>query len=142
MPVTKSDDLPKCVETGQTLVTRLLDRFFSHPKVVEKHPHWGEFREPCHLEKLDAGCAEAVGLNAELVEHLGHHWPPSGINLAHQAIVNAIEDGVPVRFSWKPARGSETSISASDNGIELVVRIFSPAVRVAPKVATREPVPA
>ncbi len=130
MPQTRTDDLPKCVETGQTEVTRLLNRLFSDIEVVEEHPHWNAFKEPGHLQKLDAGCVEFLGLepSVELVEHVRHVWPTSGMFAAHLAIVNAVLDRVPVRFSWKPARGPETSISASDTGEELVVKIFSPAV--------------
>jgi hypothetical protein len=131
------DDLPRCVETGQTVVTRLLNRLFSQSAVLEAHPHWSAFQTPGHLQELDAGCVEAVGLNAELVGHLKHHWPPSGLDAVHQAIVNAVLDGVPIRFSWKPARGLETSISASDTGTALLVKIFSP---VAVAEVAREPV--
>lgn len=131
------DDLPKCVETGQTALTGLLNGRASDLEALEEHPHWEAFKEPGHLRKLDDGCVAFFGLSEELVEHLRHAWPPIGTDLAHLAIVNAVLDRVPVRFSWKPARGSETSVSADDTGAVLDVRIFSPVVG-AP--AAREPV--
>ena len=139
MPYAKTDDLPKCVETGQILVTRLLNRLFAHPAVVEAHPHWDAFKEPGHLQELDVGCVEFLGLDpsVELVEHLRHVWPSSGMDMAHLAIVNAVLDRVPIRFSWRPARGQETSISASDTGAVMNVRIFSPV----PERVTQERTP-
>lgn len=140
MPEHRTDDLPTCVKTGQTEMTRLLNGLFSGLAALEAHPHWNAFQKPGHLRELDAGCVEAVGLDVELVEHLRHAWPKSGLDAVHGAIVNAVLDRVPISFSWKPAKGPETSVSVGDAGAALLVKIFSPVVM--PKAATREPVPA
>lgn len=135
MPVTELDNVTECVETGRTMLTALLSGRASNLKALEEHLHWDAFKEPGHLhEGLDAGCMEFLGMTDELVEHLMHYWPPSGINETHMAVVNAILDRVPIRFSWRPARGSESSISAGDAGSMLDVRIFSPVpAEVAPE---------
>lgn len=122
-----NEDLPKCVETGQTALTTLLNGRGSDLEAVEEHSHWGAFKEPGHLQQLDAGCVELLGLNGELVEHLRHHWPPKGTALVHLAIVNAVLDRMSIQFSWKLVRRPETSVSASDTGDGVLnVTIFSP----------------
>lgn len=133
------DDLPRCVETGQIALTELLNRLFLDPKVLEEHPHWSTFQEVGHLQELDAECVKVMGLSEGLLEHLGHYWPPRGLDLAHVAIVNAVLDGIPIRFSWGPATGSEASVSVGDTGAVLNVKIFSP---VPVEAAAREPVEA
>lgn len=126
MPVTELDNVTQCRETGQTVLTGLLNGRGSDPKAVEAHPHWEAFKQWGHLQELDAGCVELLGLTEELVEHLRHDWPPKGLDLAHAAIVNAVLDKLPIYFSWKLVHRPETSVSASDTGAVLNVEIFSP----------------
>ena len=133
MPMLKKDNITECVATGRTLLTVLLNGRASDLAALEEHPHWPAFKEPGHLRELDAGCVEFLGLNAELAEHLRHHWPPSGLDAAHRTVVNAILDRVPIYFTWMPARGSSASIVAGDAGGRLDVGIFSP-------VPVKEPV--
>lgn len=136
MPMLKKDDLPVCVETGRTLLTVRLNRQASDLAALEEHPHWDAFKQPGHLRELDAGCVEFLGLNAELAEHLRHHWPPRGLEAAHRTVVNAILDRVPISFAWMPAEGSGTSIVAGDAGGRVDVGIFSPV----PERVAQEPV--
>ncbi len=127
MPYAKLDNITECVETGRTMLTALLSGRASDLKAIEEHPHWDAFKQPGHLQEgLDAGCVEFLGLTDELVVHLMHQWPPIGLDVTHQAIVNAVLDRLPIRFSWRPAKGPETSVSAGHAGHMLDVRIFSP----------------
>lgn len=89
------------VRTGETDLTKRLDILCGDPKETVQHPHWVEFCQPGHLDFIDEGCAEALGLGQGAVDHLNDDWPADQKELGRAAIQKALESGFSVQFRWR-----------------------------------------
>lgn len=90
----------KEAQAGETDLTRRLTIVSADPKEVVKHSHWREFCQPGHLDFIDAGCAEVLGMGQAVVDHLNEDWPSDQKELGRAAIQTAIENGFPIEFKW------------------------------------------
>jgi hypothetical protein len=112
---------------GQSRVTRMLQDMFLDPGAHQGSPNMpalktsGAFDGP--LPQWARQALADAGLTEDDINHVDE-WPQK--EAVREALVQAIEGGTPISFSWEPHRGGVPETDVDADGTQIVVRFKTP----------------
>lgn len=121
------------LRTGKTPIMRLLDGVLEDPAAQQNHPHLEAFRVPGHVDTVCPECIEWLQLSPEETDHIDH-WPAPLKERVRKAIVEAIDEGSPIKFYWGISDREDEAVGILDLRDVKEVHFGSPkrVVRVVP----------
>ena len=112
---------------GQTRVTRLLQEMFGDPGAHQESPNLPALKTPGAFDgPLPQWARRALadaGFTEEDINHVDEWTEKEAVR---EALVNAIEGGTPISFSWDPHRGKSSSTEIDADGTQIVVSFRTP----------------
>jgi hypothetical protein len=112
---------------GQSRVTRMLQEMFSDPASRQGSPNLPALKTPGAFDgPLPPWARQALadaGLSEADIDHIDE-WPQK--EPVRQALVEAIEYGKPINFSWDVDRGDAPTTHVDTDAPEIVVKFVTP----------------
>lgn len=117
----------------------------------DKYPHFAAVSTPGHMDKIDDGCASALGLNPEARKHLDEEWPRAQKELVRQAAIAAFDRGIRFEIAWDITRSRREHTTIEESGGVMKITFLAPrhkvvaavkAKRASARTLTNAPAPA
>lgn len=123
------------LRTGRTNITATLESVLADREAIRELDEWPGFRDTANL--LDNPIPQWLrtllkdhGMKDIEVEHIDQHWPPAAKEEARRWIVEAVEEGRPLRFSWELHEGSQPENERREDGERVVFKSPRDGVRI------------
>jgi hypothetical protein len=122
------------LRTGRTNITTTFDALLLDRAALREHPEWPTFRDTPVLNgpmpQWLRNILSTAGIRDIEIIHIDQHWPAAQKELARQWIAAAIEEDVPLSFSWELHDGTDPVNEQREEGRRIVFRSPRDGVRI------------